>query len=247
MTEAREAGVTRMVVNGSEESDWPAVAALAARFPDTVAPAFGLHPWRIAGRSPGWLGGLRDFLEKHPGAAVGEIGLDRWIPGHDRVEQREVFIEQWRLAVALDRPVEVHCLKAFGDLEAALRDEPTPARGWVLHSYGGPSEMIPTFARLGASFSFSGYFLHPRKLAESSRVFRAVPRDRLLVETDAPDMAPPEGRRRFPCPPGADGKPENHPGNLADVAEGLAEILGVPFAELAALTAANARRIFGPG
>ena len=243
--EAREVGVVRMVVNGSTEEDWPAVAALARRFPDLVVPAFGLHPWYIGRRTRTWRDTLAALLAEFPSAAVGEIGLDRWIPEFDREDQAAVFLDQWRLAVATDRPVEVHCLRAFGALEALVRDEPKPARGWILHSYGGPPEMVPSFAGLGASFSFSGYFLHPRKLDGRAAAFRAVPRDRLLLETDAPDMAPPEDRRRFPCPPGADGKPENRPGNLVSVAAGLADLLGMSPEALAALTTANACRMFG--
>lgn len=244
--EAREAGVTRMVVNGSTEADWPRVAELALRFPETVIPAFGLHPWYVAERTPAWRTVLEKYLVRFPESAVGEIGLDRWIAGYDWKDQLAVFLEQWRLGVALGRPIEVHCLKAFGPLEQALRRETKPGRGWVLHSYGGPAEMVPAFAALGASFSFSGYFLHERKIAGRSEVFRRFPADRLLIETDAPDMAPPEERRRFPCPPGPDGKPLNRPGNLVSVAEGLAEILGVPAEELATLTTGNALRMFPP-
>lgn len=242
--EARAAGVSRMVVNGSTGEDWPVVAAISRRYPELIIPAFGLHPWHIAKRTPDWHKLLEKLLREFPNAAVGEIGLDRWIPEYDWEDQVAVFLEQWRLAVELDRVAEVHCLRAFGPLEQLLRTEPKPRRGWILHSYGGPAEMVPAFARLGASFSFSGYFLHPRKIADRSAAFRAVPRERLLLETDAPDMAPPEDRRRFPCPPGAGGKPENHPGNLASVAEGLAEILEMPGDEIGVLTSANARRLF---
>jgi len=245
IAEARGAGVARMVVNGSTEADWPVVAALARRFPELVVPAFGLHPWHVSKRTPAWRTTWENLLREFPGAAVGEVGLDRWIPDYDWDDQVAVFLEQWRVAVATDRPVEVHCLKAFGHLEVLLRDEPKPARGWILHSYGGPAEMVPGFVKLGASFSFSGYFLHPRKIEDRSAVFRAVPLERLLIETDAPDMAPPEGRRRFPCPAGESGKPENHPGNLASVAAGLAEILGMTPEALGELTTANARRMFG--
>jgi TatD DNase family protein len=242
--ETRDAGVARMVVNGSTEADWPVVADLARRYPDLIIPAFGLHPWYVAKRTPGWFDTLEKLLREFPDAAVGEIGLDRWIPEYDWADQVAVFLAQWRLAVALGRPAEVHCLRAFGHLEQLLRDEPKPSRGWLLHSYGGPEEMVPAFVKLGASFSFSGYFLHTRKIEDRSAAFRAVPRERLLIETDAPDMAPPEGRRLFPCPTGADGKPENHPGNLASVAKGLAEMFDMAPAELAALTMRNAGRMF---
>lgn len=254
LAQTRAAGVGRMVVNGTTEADWPAVAALAAAHPDLVIPAFGLHPWYLAGRSPGWCDRLVAALVAHPGAALGEIGLDRWIPDYDWSDQCGVFLEQWRLAVAMNRVPVVHCLRAFGPLEDLLRHEPKPVRGWLLHSYGGPPEMVPTFVKLGASFSFSGHFLHPKKIADRAAAFRAVPPERLLLETDAPDMTPPADYRPFAladtAAPGADATPAaagpvNHPANLAAIATGLSAILERPVSALAALTTTNARRLFG--
>lgn len=243
--ETREAGVARMVVNGTREEDWAAVAELARRWPELVIPAFGLHPWHAAGRSPDWRDRLETLLTEFPEAAVGEIGLDRWIPDHDWEGQLAVFFEQWRLAATLHRVAVVHCLRAFGPLEEALRSRPATGRGWLFHSYGGPVAMVPAFVALGASFSFSGYFLHPRKIDDRSAAFAAVPRSRLLLESDAPDMAPPPDLRRFACPTRPDGKPENHPGNLVGVCEGLAPVLGFSPKALAELTTDNAERLFG--
>ncbi len=242
--EARKVGVERMVVNGTRESDWPAVARLANEWPELVVPAFGLHPWHVASRTPGWLKTLEARLREFPHAAVGEIGLDRWVRDFDWDAQTAVFAEQWRLAVALNRPAQVHCLRAYGHLEQMLRDERKPERGWLLHNYGGPAEMVPAFAALGASFSFSGYFLTARKIADRTAAFTRVPGDRLLLETDAPDMAPPEEFSRFSCFPREGGGPANHPGNLAGVCEGLARVLGVSPEALAARTTANAARMF---
>src|SRR5438477_18936 len=79
-------GVGRAVVNGTREDDWPAVAALAAAQP-WVLPSFCLHPWYAPKRTANWLDGLRQQLDAHPRAGVGEIGLDRWIKGHDLTDQ----------------------------------------------------------------------------------------------------------------------------------------------------------------
>lgn len=239
----RSAGVGRMVVNGTCEADWPAVAALARAYPEWIVPAFGLHPWEVAGRSDGWLSLLAGYLEAFPGAVVGEVGLDRRVKDFDSETQESVFLAQWRLGVAMNRPVQVHCLRAFGALDALLARESTPDHGWLLHSYGGPVEMVPGFVRKGASFSFSGYFLEPRKVDGRLAAFRAVPRERLMVETDAPDMAPPRALRTHALD---EASPEaNHPANLGAVLTGLAEGLGLTPESLASITTENARRYFG--
>jgi len=235
------AGVARMIVNGACESDWPQVLALARANP-IVLPSFGYHPWLLHERTPDWQKNLEKFLDEVP-SAVGEIGLDRWKPDLSYAGQEEVFLAQLRLAAARNLPVSIHCLQAWGRLQELLRDNPRPACGFLLHSFGGPAEMIPAFARLGAYFSFPGYFLHERKLRQRE-TFKHVPAGRLLIETDAPDQHLPEDKNRFPLA-GADGKPLNHPANLVAVYHGLAEFLGEKVEPLAARVEENFQRVFG--
>ena len=235
------AGIARMVVNGTCQADWPQVLALA-RENQIVLPSFGCHPWYLAGRTPGWLNELECLLDEVPGA-VGEIGLDRWQPELPYAGQEEAFLAQLHLAARRNRPVSIHCLQAWGRLHELLRDHPRPACGWLLHSFGGPVEMIPAFTKLGAYFSFPGYFLHARKLRQRE-TFRHVPPDRLLIETDAPDQHLPSEMILHPLA-GADGQPLNHPANLPAVYAGLAEFLGAPVELLAARVAENFQRLFG--
>jgi TatD DNase family protein len=234
-------GVRGAVVNGTREDDWAEVAALAAATP-CVMPSFGLHPWYVNARTPSWRENLSHFLDNHPGAGVGEIGLDRWIEGHDHVAQAECF--RWQFAVATERdlPATIHCIRAWGALWDIIREGPVPSRGFLLHAYGGPEEMTPGFLKRGAYFSFSPYFLHERKAAQRE-IFRQLPGERLLVETDAPDLAPPPERNPRPLS-AADGKPLNHPGNLLVAYDALAEIRGVNREELAAAVAENFTRFF---
>jgi TatD DNase family protein len=234
-------GIARMVVNGACESDWPQVLTLA-RQSKIVLPSFGYHPWYLHERTPDWLQNLKKFLDEVPGA-VGEIGLDRWKPDLPYEPQEEVFLAQLGVAAERNLPVSIHCLQAWGRLHELLRDHPRPARGLVLHSFGGPAEMIPVFAKLGAYFSFPGYFLHERKLRQRE-TFKQVPRDRLLIETDAPDQLLPEDRNRFPLV-GADGRALNHPANLPVVYSGLAEFLGEKVEALAVRVEENFQRVFG--
>ena len=237
IAEMREAGIGGCTANGTSEEDWEAVAGLAEGFPDFVRPAFGLHPWYAHRRTEGWLKRLEAFLDRFPHASIGECGLDGWVAEPSLEIQREVFLPQ--LAIARERklPVTIHALKAWEPLFGAFEAESPPER-FLMHSFGGSPELVKRLAPMGAWFSFSGYFLQPRK-AKVLEAFKVVPRNRLLVETDAPDMMPPvefverelEGM--------------NHPANLRRIAEGLAERLGAEIRELAESTSENHSRFFG--
>ena len=234
-------GVARMVVNGACESDWPQVLALA-RENKIVLPSFGYHPWYLAERTPDWRKNLEQFLDAVP-SAVGEIGLDRWKPGLIYDGQEEIFLAQLHLAAERNLPVSIHCLQAWGRLLELLQKNPRPQRGFVLHSFGGPAEMISALAKLGAYFSFLGYFLNERK-QRRREAFRQVPAERLLIETDAPDQLLPGDKNHFPLMD-ANGKPLNHPANLVAVYEGLAGFLGEKIEPLVARVEENFQRVFG--
>ncbi|HZI31400.1 MAG TPA: TatD family hydrolase, partial [Candidatus Binatia bacterium] len=184
---------------------------------------------------------LKKFLDAIPGA-VGEIGLDRWKPDLPYAGQEAAFLAQLDVATERNLPVSIHCLQTWGRLHDLLRDNPRPACGFVLHSFGGPAEMIPAFTKLGAYFSFPGYFLHERKLRQRE-AFKQVPPDRLLIETDAPDQHLPEDKILHPLTT-VDGKPLNHPANLPAVYSGLAEWLGEPVESLAERVEENFVRLF---
>jgi Mg-dependent DNase len=231
-----------MVVNGSCEEDWPKVLDLARRHPEVI-PSFGYHPWYVKERSPHWQKNLVKFLDEAP-SAVGEIGLDRWIEDYDTPQQEEVFVWQLKLAAERNLPVSIHCLKAWGRLLEMLQAEPQPKCGFVLHSFGGPKEMIPALAELGAYFSFPGYFANERKVKQRE-AFRTVPADRLLIETDAPDQLLPENLSKYSLTDSS-GKALNHPANLAAVYRFVAEFLEKPIEKLAEVVEENFLRVFGP-
>jgi len=233
-----------MVVNGSCEADWPEVLSLA-RAHSIVIPSFGFHPWHVRTRTSRWLDELKRHLDSMP-SAIGEIGLDRWIPDPDLPLQEEMFRTQLRLAAERCLPVTIHCLRAWGSLERILREEPLSSRGFLLHSYGGPAAMVDGFVRLGAYFSLSGYFAHERK-AKQRDAFKRVPRERLLLETDAPDMWPPPRWNDHPLVDPTTGRPINHPANLGAVYRFASDFLGLEADELAATVEDNFGRLFGAG
>ncbi len=242
IAEAAGVGVVRMVVNGACEEDWPLVQELAGKFPQ-VLPSFGYHPWYLHERTAEWQARLVEFLDASPSAVVGEIGLDRWKPSRPYAGQEEAFVWQLRLAAERNIAASIHCLQAWGGMHELLRATPRPARGFLLHSYGGPKEMVAPLAKLGAYFSFPGYFMHERK-ARQREAFAAVPLDRLLIETDAPDQLLPDAASRFPRHD-TNGQPLNHPANLRAICEFVARERALPLEEFAAQMEANFRQLFG--
>jgi TatD DNase family protein len=261
LTDLKTLPLARAVVNGTCQSDWGDVAELA-REHAFVLPSFGLHPWNVGNATAGWRDELERVVAAHQkrdgGVAIGEIGLDRWIlerarPDDSRLaglrratlaEQVDAFTWQLRLAAERNLPVTIHCLDAWGALVDVLRTCRSPARGFLLHAYGGSAELAEEFADRGGYFSFNGYFLGERQAARRA-IFAELPADRLLVETDAPAMPPPESFRAYSLPGLADGNPINHPGNIGAVYAGLAKLRGIPIEDLSMQVAENFRRLFG--
>lgn len=238
VTECNSIGISKMVVNGTHEADWPLVLELSRKH-ESVIPSFGYHPWYLGRRTAKWKDELNRHLDLAP-HAVGEIGLDRWMKDYDSVLQEDMFLAQLAIASERNLPVSIHCLKASGRLLELLQANPIPKRGFLLHSYNGSAEMIPRFEQLGAYFSISGYFAHERK-AKQVEIFKQIPIERLLIETDAPDMLPPDRLIANPL----DGD-LNHPANLQSIYNFAANIFELPIEEFTHLVARNSQRLFLP-
>lgn len=233
-------GVKKVVVNGVTESDWEQVGELSKRYA-FIEPAFGLHPWFIKDRSEGCLERLESCLDKY-GGSIGEVGLDKWVKGYDLDDQVSVFVTQLQLATKRNLPLSIHCLKAWGKLLEVLSEHPLPEKGFLLHSFAGSVEMVKPLIELGARFSFCGYFMDDRK-SKIHDVFRQIPLDRILVETDAPDQAMPEGMETHSLIVD-ESKRLNHPANIVAVYHGLAKILEMPVEELKDQVEENFKQLF---
>lgn len=231
---AREAGVTDLVVPAVAPAEFGAIRAMAAA-DRAIHAAYGIHPQLLPGlpaSGDDLLLAVLDMALAAGGAvAVGECGLDG--PGVEAGAPMERQLRLLRAQLALARrhglPVLLHCLKAHDALLAVLSAEPLPAGG-ILHSWSGSEQQVTPFARLGLAFAFAGpiTFENARR---GPAALRAVPRERLLLETDAPDQAPRPHRGR--C----------EPAHLREVAAGVARAMGCAVEEVDALTTANARRI----
>jgi len=234
---ANRAGVTRMLCCGSSAADWDAVARIGAAYAESGAVcAYGVHPFYAESVDPGgsdWTENLSERLAGDPSAAVGEIGLDRVVSPRDDGKQAEVFIRQLKIAERYRRPVSIHCRKAFGAMLSILKDIGGLKFGGAVHSYSGPPELVDELAESGCYISFSGSILIPTgKRAIAS--LKKVPRDRLLIETDSPDLLPRGASGQF-----------NEPANLLLILNKVAEVLEESPQEIAELTHINGCKLFG--
>jgi TatD DNase family protein len=227
---ARAAGVRMMCCNGTHEGDWDYVLSLGRRHPD-IHVSLGLHPWYVGERSYRWKDRLEELLAAHP-VAVGEIGLDNALPRRNDAEQEEVFLAQMELAAKYNRPVSIHCRKAFGRLVELIQGMSARPPRMMLHAYAGSHEMVPVFEKLGLHISIAASITRPANRKARTACVR-VSADRLLVETDSPAIAPLD----VPFE-------RNEPAYLHRVVETLAELRGENPLELAELTATNARTFF---
>lgn len=237
LREARSTGVVQAVANGTGPDDWDRVTDLCQRH-GPLLPAYGLHPWKVSVAPHDW---CQQLVQKLEGGAccVGEIGLDRWIANPDVDAQIRAFCWQWEAAFRHGLPATVHCLRAWGLLLEQLKGLKPLPRGFLLHSYGGSPELIDELLPHGAWFSFSASILHPRK--EKARAsFLKVPLDRLLLETDAPDMLPP---KEF-CYGDSHVSGLHHPASLRAFYERAAEMRGMSMNDFAQQTLSNFRRFF---
>jgi len=237
---ARANGVTDIVMAGVDPEGWGAQVVLARRF-ERIYPVFGIHPQIVPELSRERLMAMLTELEGALGGALGmrpvalgETGFDRLTEAsRAAMELQDVaFREQLRLAKRFDLPVVLHLLKSDVAALKVLREEGVPPRGGVVHSFSGAKELALALVKLGLHVSFCGTLAFPqsRRLREAAM---AVPLDRLLIETDSPDQAPPPFR----------GTP-NRPEHLPIVAEALAAARGMAVAEVARATSDNARRLF---
>ena len=162
---------------------------------------------------------------------LGEIGLDYHYDGTDKEKQMEYFERQMLLAEKLGLPVSIHDREAHGDVMDVIRRHPN-VKG-ILHSFSGSPEMAEELVRLGYYISFSGTltFTNARKPREVAAI---LPKDKILIETDCPYLAPHPHRGKI-----------NHSGYLSYTNAVLASILGLTEEECASVTEQNARRVFG--
>jgi TatD DNase family protein len=235
---ARSAGVAAMIVTGSTLDDTDRAIALARRHPGTLRATAGVHPHHATGLQASDAGRLAAQLRDPLVVAAGECGLDYFRNFSPPAEQRRAFELQLGLAADAAKPLFLHQRDAREDFLAMLRDHPRAAAHGVLHCFtGGPAELEQCLA-LGLSVGITGWICDERRGNALREAAPHVPRDRLMIETDAPYLLP---RTLQPRPPHRRNEPAFLPAVLAETARCRVE----EPAELAAVTTANACRFFG--
>ncbi|MGI6353414.1 MAG: TatD family hydrolase [Armatimonadota bacterium] len=243
MERAREAGVALFISNATHPDDWERTLAIAERY-EGVVPCLGVHPWFLDHGHSDWLPRLRDLLLAS-GALVGEVGLDGLKTGTPLETQRVVLEHQLDLAQSLRRPVMLHGVRAFGHLAEILARRAPWQAPFVMHAFAGSPEIVQRLAAMGGYFSYGGYVLDERH-RKARRALLHTPLDRLLIESDAPAMLPPEGYRPHTIQEPS-GDVWNEPANIPAVVAGVAALLGLDADVLREMLWTNLQRLLeGP-
>ncbi|MCP3104808.1 TatD family hydrolase [Myxococcus sp. K15C18031901] len=236
---AWSAGLEGIVIPGVGPHDWEPLLALS-RQDARLQVGLGIHPQMLPDMPPedddAALELLDALLSKGGAAAVGECGLDGpSLPGAPLERQVAVLKRHLALARKHQLPVLMHCHRLHPALIDLLKQEPFPEAGLLMHSYSGGVELARFYLQKGCHFSFAG----PVTWAEARKpldALRAIPLERLMAETDAPDQAPTPHRGQ-----------RSEPGYLPRILEGMAQARGEPVEEVARRTTENARRFFREG
>ncbi|HEY5274617.1 MAG TPA: TatD family hydrolase [Acidimicrobiales bacterium] len=237
LARARQAGVERLILVGTDPSSSARAVELATSVGDGAYATVGLHPHEATLGTAQILELLQSAADSGSiGASgavvgVGECGLDYYYEHSPRATQREVFTEQIALAKQFGLALVIHTRDAWDDTFEVLRSEGAPDRT-VIHCFSGGVEEASACLDLGCYISVSGIvtFKNAGALRDAARF---VPDDRILVETDAPYLAPVPHRGQ-----------RNEPAWVAVVGEAVAAVRGTPIATFAALTRENTARVF---
>lgn len=233
LARARAAGVKRMVVIGAvgDPSSAERSVALAEKDPNVWA-TVATHPHDTGKMTPDWWA-THERLARHPRVvAIGETGLDYYYDHSPHDVQQAAFGRFIELAHAVDKPVVCHIRDAHEDARAILKQARAAELGCVIHCFTGTPDDAQAYAEMGCYVSFSGIITY--KTAQPLRdALPLVPRDRLMIETDCPYLAPVPKRGK-----------RNEPAFVAHTAELIAQCLGIPFEDLARITTENTCRVY---
>ena len=225
---AHAAGVTTIVVPAVAAANFPAVRDCCQRYPGCVA-AYGIHPLYTPQAADGDLQVLREWVARERPVAIGEIGLDHFVPGIDPERQRHFFVEQLKIAQAFDLPVLLHVRRAIDPVLRELRRH--RVRGGIAHAFNGSRQQADMFIELGFALGFGGAMTWPRA-TRLRELATTLPLEAIVLETDAPDI-----------PPAFVGRGRNEPAFLPRIAETLCELRTISPAALATASRQSAARI----
>ena len=237
LARARDAGITAIIVTGTTLEESRRAAALAQAHPGLLHATAGVHPHHARECGPETIPALRALAAQPGVVALGECGLDfnrNYAPHPD---QERWFLAQLELACELGKPLFLHSRDAHPRFAGILRAHRDRLPRAVAHCFTGEREELRAYLALDLYIGITGWICDERRGTHLLQLVREIPRDRLLLETDAPYLTPrdlrpqPQARR-------------NEPAFLPHIARRVAQALGRPAEEIAAETARNARALF---
>ena len=238
---ARAAGVTQQVLPAVARAHFDDVRRLAHRHGLTYA--LGIHPLWVDQAEDADLERLDQALAEHRDdprlVAVGEIGLDHFVPGLDRERQATFYAAQLKLARRHGLPVLLHVRRSADSLLQGLRRIEVP--GGIAHAFNGSLPQAQALVQRGFALGFGGAMTHERAL-QIRRLATELPEQALVLETDAPDI-PPQWLYRTAAQRAAGARSRNEPAELPRIAVTLAELRGWSLQETAERTSAQARAV----
>ncbi len=240
---AASAGVCMQVLPAVEVNNFDAVRELAHAH--GLAYALGIHPLRVDRANDGDIAHLKSALKAHAGdprlVAVGEIGLDHFVPGLDHQRQQHFYTAQLKLAREAGLPVLLHVRRSADGLLKGLRQ--VPVLGGIAHAFNGSAVQAAQFVQRGFLLGFGGTLTFDRAL-QIRQLAASVPETNLALETDAPDI-PPQWLYRTAQQRQDSGNPQqgrNQPAELPRIAASLAALRGWTLSQTASITTANVLR-----
>lgn len=226
---ARAAGVATLVIPAVTAATFATTIATAREFGCPFA--LGIHPLYPPERPEADLAQLREAIARENPVAVGEIGLDFFVPSLDPARQAELFVAQLQLAREFDLPVLLHIRRAQDAVLKALKQ--TGVTRGIAHAFNGSRQQAEGFIKQGFKLGLGGAMTWPRAL-NLQRLAAELPLESIVLETDSPDM-----------PPAWRAGQRNEPAELARIVQTLAGLRGITVEEVAAATSANAREVLG--
>jgi TatD DNase family protein len=238
LARAARAGIVQLIITGSSAASTRKALELARGAPRELFATAGVHPHHASELTEAQLAEIAELARAPHVVAVGECGLDYYRDYSPRDVQRRAFQRQLELAARLGKPVFLHQRDAHEDFVAILREQRATLVGGVAHCFTGDQAQLESYLELELAIGITGWICDERRGRHLGALMRAIPSDRLLLETDAPYLLP---RDLEPRPRSR----RNEPAYLAHVAATVAAARDEPLATLAAAATAATRRLFG--
>lgn len=232
---ARDAGLETLITIGTDSEDNLLNAEQARRNPGFVNIGVGIHPCNVRsdGQSRADLQAVRPLIDEDFCCCIGETGLDAYWDDSTLDAQMQSFERHIELALQTGKPLMIHCRDAYEQMLPVLRQYQGRIRG-VIHCFTEDDLLAMQLVDLGFHISFPGIVTFPRRVERIQSAARAVPADRILVETDAPYLAPQPWRGR-----------ENQSAYIVATYERIAELRGTSLQDLVAQVRCNVQEVFG--